>query len=228
MSIKLPKWVQINIVLYLDITTINKLFRVNKEFLKIDTKDLWKLLVKRDYPEIYDYAHEMPKTKYKNYYLDSKLEYPNELINIFSRNNLSIHELPIIDIGERQGATQYIDFFDYDELTSGIMRFIDIHNRQGIVFGLKGISDKMVTIHNENICVKSIVGTLSIFKRYTSKWSSWSYGWGNSSNLIEYIYNTFNETSENIFIPPGNSIFLFNLNLIDNLLSGKDILFGIK
>ena len=41
--------------------------------------------------------------------------------------------IPILDVGDRQGATNYIDFIDVDEVTSPVMTGIDKFNRRFVV-----------------------------------------------------------------------------------------------
>jgi len=54
--------------------------------------------------------------------------------------------IPILDIRNRQGSTDYIDFLTYDEVTSPIMTGVDVFNRRFIVIKAKieGIDTKFM------------------------------------------------------------------------------------
>ena len=42
---------------------------------------------------------------------------------------LATPDIPILDIQSREGATGYIDFIDINEVTSPLMRGVDVYNR---------------------------------------------------------------------------------------------------
>ena len=70
-------------------------------------------------------------------------------------NNTNI---PILDIGRRKGATDYIDFINYQEVDEPVMRGTDIYGRDFIV--LKFVID--------NIC-----GMQTFFQRYSDSYNLW-------------------------------------------------------
>lgn len=164
---------------------------------------------------------------------NAALIYPKYLVDIFNKYNISIDELPILDLGDRGGHTDYIDFVMPEEMTSPIMKFTDKFRRPGLIFRLKGKSDDKIIIHNTAINIKDICTTLAIFKRYTESYNTvWSFGWGGSNNLIAYTYskyhekdhihNAIDECSECPF--SSNTI---NPKLIDNLIGHTDTLFEL-
>ena len=52
-------------------------------------------------------------------------------------NFTSINNLPVLDLGERVGDTQYIDFIKWEEVTSSAMTGVDILNRPFVVVKFK-------------------------------------------------------------------------------------------
>jgi hypothetical protein len=104
----------------------------------------------------------------------TECEYPERIRRIFTECNKSIWKLPILDLGDRRGATSYIDFIQNEEMTAPIMRFKDVHNRPGIAF--------LIQVGNYH-------GVLAIFQRYSDTRKRWSMGWGNSDMTIEAWYN---------------------------------------
>ena len=66
--------------------------------------------------------------------------------------------IPILDIGRRKGATDYIDFINYHEVNEPVMKGTDIYNRDFIV--LKFAID--------NIC-----GIQTFFQRYSDSYNLW-------------------------------------------------------
>lgn len=75
------------------------------------------------------------------------------------------NKIPILDIGERRGHTDYIDFICGDELTYPVMRGIDTHNRSFVVIN--------VIINNQRLCQ-------TFFQRYTDD----KYSWMGSGGLV--------------------------------------------
>jgi hypothetical protein len=75
-------------------------------------------------------------------------------------NFTSINNLPVLDLGERVGDTQYIDFIKWDEVTSSAMTGIDILNRPFVVVKFK--------IDNETSPYMQ-----TFFQRYTNEPQLW-------------------------------------------------------
>ncbi len=42
-------------------------------------------------------------------------------------------QVPVFDIGERTGATQYVDIIDHDEVSHPVMKFVDKFQKSGII-----------------------------------------------------------------------------------------------
>lgn len=80
-------------------------------------------------------------------------------------NNTNI---PILDIGRRKGATDYIDFINYHEVNEPVMKGTDIYGRDFIV--LKFVID--------NIC-----GMQTFFQRYSDSYNLWM-GCGPSDKIL--------------------------------------------
>lgn len=59
-----------------------------------------------------------------------------EIASLFGGEE-GFQKLPILDIGEREGGTGYIDFIDPSEMTAPIMRGVDKYNREFFVIRAK-------------------------------------------------------------------------------------------
>ncbi len=98
--------------------------------------------------------------------------------------------LPTLDLGQRQGATDYIDFVDVSEMTAPVMKFVDKFARRGLLLCLRGSgwgrpylsADKTL----RQIWDQPQYFTLALFQRYTDG-SQWSFGWGHSDHALEHI-----------------------------------------
>lgn len=176
--LQLPKVIIIEILKYLDLQSLSKCLSINHDLNNIGkSNNIWRFFISKDFPEMYDQSFEYDDIYnfYHNLYVDKKLGYPDELVYLFAKFNKSINSLPILDLNDRKGYTDYIDFIKYTELSSGIMRYIDKFDRPGIVYRLTHIPD--VTENSRN-------GVLSVFRRYTDSKSSWSIAIGMVSDII--------------------------------------------
>ena len=73
--------------------------------------------------------------------------------------NLDLFNVPILDIGDRQGNTDYIDFIEEDEMgDNNIMKGVDKFNREFLVIRVKCNEKKYFQ---------------TFFKRYSSDKSIW-------------------------------------------------------
>lgn len=79
-----------------------------------------------------------------------------------------LEELPVLDLKNRRGATDYIDFVKNDEMTSPIMKGIDCFKRPFLAIKVK------CTYKTEELEPTEVVGTF--FQRYTDDESSWAFG----------------------------------------------------
>jgi hypothetical protein len=109
---------------------------------------------------------------------------------ILEDGGYSVNNLPILNLGNRGGHTDYIDFISVREMKSSVMKFIDKFNRSGFVLYLR-------CKHSDYIDRKV---TLAIFQRYTNG-GKWTFGWGGSDCFLEMIGggNTY-------FVGEGNII----------------------
>ena len=126
---------------------------------------------------------------------------------LFYDNNQK--SLPILDIGNKQGFTDYIDFIKPDEVKYPVMQGIDCFRRKFIV--LKMIVNK-----------KQFFQTF--FQRYTNG-SSWM-GCGHyGRNLIDTSGNMSDEQFKLLYdIIQENEVKLnYNHRLIDDALIGKNV-----
>tara|TARA_Y100000389_G_C17450992_1_gene514793 strand:- start:338 stop:766 length:429 start_codon:yes stop_codon:yes gene_type:complete len=78
--------------------------------------------------------------------------------------------IPILDIGSRKGATDYIDFINYHEVNEPVMKGTDIYGRDFIV--LKFVID-------------NIYGMQTFFQRYSDSYNLWM-GCGKSNETLIY------------------------------------------
>jgi len=104
--------------------------------------------------------------------------YGGAIAQLFRKCNRPLSTLPVLDLGDRHGHTDYIDFLQPEEMTAPVMRFVDRFRRPGIAFRLQAVhrTDK----------TKSVV--FAWFQRYSDDKRTWSFGWGNSDSTIENEY----------------------------------------
>lgn len=136
--------------------------------------------------------HNIQKVVIDKLYDIVTLEYnlhPN-IINIFgSVHNLS--NIPILDIKEQMGPTDYIDFILKDTVTHKIMRGKDKFNRYFLCFRYK--------LNNINNKFSPEVFVETIFQRYTNNPELWTCGGHVGLNMIKEIGNShyLNEVNYN-------------------------------
>jgi len=88
--------------------------------------------------------------------------YPERLVQSFKNYGVDIYTLPVLDLKNRGGNTDYIDFLTPEDMTAPIMRFVDKFRRPGLAFLLRG--------------PKNESGVVSVFQRYTENSRTWVYG----------------------------------------------------
>ena len=86
-------------------------------------------------------------------------------------------KLPILDLKNRVGYTDYIDFIEVKDMPYSIMKGSDIYNRPFVAFKVKTFD----THTNET---DEIVGTF--FQRYTYDYTTYAYGTCYKLNMIHY------------------------------------------
>lgn len=100
----------------------------------------------------------------------------------FIDTSYDIDKLPILDIGQLRGSTDYIDFIKESDMSHTVMRGLDIFGRPfvSIKFNIRpdpNSSDNSV----QNIKPCQAVGTF--FQRYSDNTELWAYGTLNHSNM---------------------------------------------
>lgn len=236
---KLPQWIKISIGWLLDLDDLLQYSQINSNFYKLmNTDAFWIGKLSRDWP--YIDAHGQPSKSRKDVYYqlvnDKKLGYPDELIAVFSQNQMSISDLPVLDLNGRCGHTDYIDFILPDEMTCGIMRYKDKFDRPGLVFRLMGISNSEIYDYY-GLPIKQIKTTIALFQRYTDSTTCWAIGYGNSDRSVEDAYNGHHkrQNPNHGFICcddcpfNGKNLLLNRISkkIIQNLLSNQDELFSL-
>lgn len=101
----------------------------------------------------------------------------------FKDTPFDIDELPILDLGQKNGATGYIDFIQASDLSHSVMRGIDMNNRPfvSIKFHVRP-NPNSSDINVQNTKHYEAVGTF--FQRYADNAELWAYGtlyYGNTS-----------------------------------------------
>jgi len=84
-----------------------------------------------------------------------------------------IRELPVLDLGNRGGSTDYIDFIRAEEMEFPVMRGVDKFRRPFIAIKVNCVDSALE---------KQMVGT--IFQRYTDNDVNWAYGTCYEQNII--------------------------------------------
>ena len=85
--------------------------------------------------------------------------------------NIDYSKIPILNIGNRTGVTDYIDFISWDEVTSPVMRGQDIYGRE--FFVIKFLVDNKIKLMQ------------TFFQRYSIEEDLWQ-GCGHATEqLIE-------------------------------------------
>ena len=86
-------------------------------------------------------------------------QYPfPELINYVFNGISKFNDIPILDTGDMNGSTDYIDYIKESHLRAPIMKGIDCFNRRFITFKLEKYSDEYLLCR----------GVVTLFQRYTS------------------------------------------------------------
>jgi len=99
-------------------------------------------------------APEVPKASEIH---DSKGEKPSIMLELWKEL-----DCPVLDIGDRRGSTDYIDFISEDELTHPIMKGIDTLNRPFFCLRFTVKTDK-----------ETRTAYRTFFQRYTSNKHTW-------------------------------------------------------
>jgi hypothetical protein len=141
----------------------------------------------------------------------------SDYLAIFKSAGVDINTLPVLDLGNRMGSTDYIDFIDYKEMKAPIMKFRDCYCRPGIVLLLTNKVD-LLTRYDEIKSAKpgEYKVTLALFQRYTDLGSRWSFGFGHSDSTFEQIYSGLTKQSFH------QSSCLVSYKVLEGILNGTD------
>ncbi len=97
--------------------------------------------------------------------------------------------VPILDLGDRRGATGYIDFLRAEEMTHPIMRGVDVYHRPFVA----------IKAQTKGECrFREVVGVF--FQRYTNDSSEWAYGTCYPLNMIYHSSRVREEHMEGLAI----------------------------
>ena len=220
----LPKYLKLKIIVMND--NVFDILMLNKSMARLlDDDVLWLTLIKQIWPK-FNQDHMNYKILYKNHLLQIKKDYPSVIKDIFRQASIRMSSLPVLDIGDRMGRTQYIDFIQCREMSNKIMLFKDCYKRPGIVLRLKGISNKISEDHGD---ISKLKGTLAMFQRHEDSTNIWSFGWGGSNPSIECVYHEFeNDTHIEHPFDGRDSFARVNKELIYKLLTDTEILFKLQ
>jgi len=123
------------------------------------------------------------------------MNYFTPLKIILNEVGFPYEKLPVFEIGNRTGATSYIDFISPSELTSPIMRFTDINGREGVIFLLTGKGEtKFKPRFQSEMPLSQYRNTFVIFQRYSNGKEYCATAWGNSNPSIADFYHNKHET----------------------------------
>ena len=142
-------------------------------------------------------------------------DYTNPIYNAFDLFDKHFFtELPVLDLKDKIGSTDYIDFVKIEDMTHNIMKGVDFYRR-------KFVSIKYwITDTTEPINSYQAVGTF--FQRYTDDPDTWAYGTCYALNMLFYesrvrLYDYKNLTTRILMLLKNekiyNSVFL---NLTDD------------
>jgi hypothetical protein len=131
-----------------------------------------------------------------------RVGYPAELVQAFRNANLSLWQLPSLDLKGRAGSIDYLGPQDVDSFP--VLKFTDRLGRVGVVFRLRGKLDARIEIEGSEQSVRTITPIVSLFKRYTDR-TSWRVG---CAPLLEQIYRRVQESSPRVGSATEDS-FLF-------------------
>lgn len=82
--------------------------------------------------------------------------------------------LPVLDVGKRNGLTDYIDYITVDDMTDPVMKGVDCFRRPFLAIKVNTVNDEGET--------KKMVGTF--FQRYSDNHVSWAFGTCYETNVI--------------------------------------------
>ena len=130
----------------------------------------------------------------------------------------SIGSLPVLDLGDRQGSTDYIDFLTDDDMVGGpVQVYYDKFSRPGFALHLT-YRDDFSDLEKGVYWKKGEYYILCPFQRFGGLACKWSYGWGESkSNMGFNLARLEDDTEKGYYLFAGgivSDVFL------DQVLSG--------
>ena len=129
-------------------------------------------------------------------------EYPSQFFDYF--NPIKLYNIKKIDLGNRVGYTQYIDFInlsDFIKYNTNILRGIDIFNRPflSILYNMNSYTEK-----NKIIILRNNYKIITLFQRYSEYKYNWTIGGdallGKYISILYFNYNIFTKSDDIIYI----------------------------
>ena len=125
----------------------------------------------------------------------------------FEKSGYPISQLPVLDLGDRQGWTDYIDFLTAEDMTYPVMRFKDCFDRPGIALHIHRRGQKKGAV-------------LALFQRTLNNKDRWALGSRNDYDA--YISNIRGGWSADM---ESNE---HQLGIISELLSDQNTYYTVK
>jgi len=155
--------------------------------------------------------------------------YPDRMFALFKKHELSIETLPQLDLSGRRVADY--PSFQTEEVSAPIMRFTDDRGRPGLVFRLQGHAEGDfkfggIAAASGPIPIKTITGTMTVFKRDVRKDSSlWKVAMGGKASFsMHELHTNYEVPTDPHGMRSGNDV---DYETLDNLLGSKDRFFKI-
>lgn len=111
---------------------------------------------------------------------------------------IQIPDIPVLDIGKRIGHTEYIDFLQWDEVTSPIMKGVDAYKRHFLV-------------------VKMIVNGNKIMETYFQRYTDDNTHWMACGHATRGFLNT-----------QGSGLIKEQIELLKKVINGENVLIEKK
>jgi hypothetical protein len=144
------------------------------------------------------------------------LGYPQEMVLEFRMRQISIWNLPILDLGDYEDDIDRWhrrESFKIEKLTSSIMRFEDSTNGVGLIFKIKKIQQIPVNANPDTDGNKDEYVILHQFLKYTAL-ANWSFKFESTKNIF-HITNHPHPILSHLYNPHGPRYLEFTANLLD-------------
>jgi len=148
-------------------------------------------------------------------------EFPNEFVDALKTyRNVTVEDLPVLNLGDRMGSTDYIDFLQEKDMPLGsdLAVYKDKYGRAGMALHIKGGTLSLV---------------IAVFQRYSDSMSLWCYGLYKSGHELNEVYDNVHDPDRKHGImacggcPPFQCGASNGLKMAVELVSKKDIAFRL-